>query len=364
MFGYTINESELENLGYDKKEIDKIDKAFSGKIHFNNAVCVSDKKFIKKDLWLPRPGSPKASAYEFYIRQDLNNNNPEFLNTYGDPARYGEKIRLSGRKTYKKSTKLILPPQDFKKEKNSVKLSEYFEKDKNEDSYPEFKFCVRFENLSDEELNLLVMGLTLGNKKSDKIESGKILCNQIGYGKNYGMGAIKISIDKMKLVNYKDSKITVSEKSEDQLLEEIKSYIDNILKDNDLKSSLTYGDIGLGYPTGGNENDTKGWHSNIRQEDMKLRRVSAKGGVPTNPTEKEGKSNNDLKPGQKVKVVFDKIDGNRIFVKIVGSDNCGYFFTNQVVSEAYLKKLQNGEEVEATISEKKGDKFYSFEKLK
>ena len=87
------------------------------------------------------------------------------------------------------------------------------------------RFKVYFEDISEEELAALLYSLTLGND-----------CNhRIGRGKPYGMGAVKLNVEKLNLRNYSfdDGKLSITETEADpksykmkELWEENKRYIE------------------------------------------------------------------------------------------------------------------------------------------
>ena len=69
------------------------------------------------------------------------------------------------------------------------------------------KFKAYFEDISEEELAALLYSLTLGND-----------CNhRIGRGKPYGMGAVKVNIEKLNLRTYsfENGKLSITENEAD-----------------------------------------------------------------------------------------------------------------------------------------------------
>lgn len=195
---------ELFGYCYEDVSIDYNRRAKSGKVHFSFAEHIPGTGGIPKEKWLPRPGEPKPSSFEFYLKQNYENSmngksTADLLCTYGDPARqdFNSRPRLSGRKFYYSTTKTSY--NDNERESGVTKTIRL----KNvlypsNDSYPEFSFKVHYENLSMEELKLLKFALNLGDNTAPKQGSpfcNGLLCHQIGYGKNHGMGAVKITID-------------------------------------------------------------------------------------------------------------------------------------------------------------------------
>ncbi|HNZ26286.1 MAG TPA: hypothetical protein PLG34_06135 [Spirochaetota bacterium] len=271
LFGYTLENTEIVKIK-EKIKNNKEMKSKSGKIHYNNAIHITGGE-IKNNLILPRPGSPKASAYEFYIQQDLNNY-PKFLNTYGDTARKDiDKTRLSGRKFYKKSTND--KPLIYNKDDDyNIIIKEYIES--KSDNCAEFRFKVRFENLTENELNLLLFGLNLGDSDEIVCENNwydKIYCHQIGYGKNYGMGAIKIFTDKLNIVKKKDGKLHSISENQEKIIDRVKNHKKEFSENNDINKILfKITENKYDYPRGGKNNDIMGWHSELRNSDLMFRK--------------------------------------------------------------------------------------------
>jgi CRISPR-associated protein (TIGR03986 family) len=275
MFGYSFEE--------DKKNISK-----SGKVHFNFAKYCGGGKIHKDYFVLPRPGEPKPSSYEFYLRQNPDKREPACLNSYGEVLRNGENSRLSGRKFYHASTHMpnSINPNTSKQIENqyAVLLKSMLKPDG--DSLPEFKFRINFENLTETELRLLVFSLKLDNLKRDDYLHNKsqLLCHQIGYGKNYGMGAVKFQIEnKSKIYHGKNLiELPLSDFIDEKLFEAIKNK-------KDLCDAVRLHNKGFHYPKAcsikGNreyqvtglynkpkEENIPNWHTNIRKVELENRR--------------------------------------------------------------------------------------------
>jgi len=198
-----------EMFGYssENKDIPHKQRAKSAKVHFSCAVHESGTG-KSKDLWLPRAGSPKPSSYEFYLKENFTADKHVLLSTFGDPAREDHKQapRLSGRKFYYRTRKISSASESD----GMIKLVNVLTPSSRD--LPRFTFCVYYENLKPIELELLCFALNLSqniepgmlNMDHDKTwitisKDGQIpeplLCHQIGYGKNHGMGAIKVIIE-------------------------------------------------------------------------------------------------------------------------------------------------------------------------
>jgi len=261
MFGYS----------YENKDIPYEHRSKSGKVHFSYAVHQEGSGDVKVEKWLPRPGSPKPSSYEFYLRQ----NGSEPMVTYGDPARpdYTKNPpRLSGRKMYYKTK--TTPYNDNEHEKGvdkTVKLVKVLYPTKN--SYPTFTFRVSYENLTAKELNLLYFALCLGqNTPPDKVEPDQIkdlLCHQIGYGKNNGMGAVKITVDRK---NGSDEMYAVKTDVKTGALQLVfLSFKKYPAISNSLRQLLLVHDKPRSYPAD-NNGEIYSWHTRLKNDDLKKRR--------------------------------------------------------------------------------------------
>ena len=153
---------------------EKNENSYKGRVYFSDAVLnVEYKKkieFIKMKLLLEKPRIDEENTLEkYYISSDENDEN-----------------KIRGRKFYWHQKELAA------KNKNEI-LNSFSKKIKNE--YPEisfieanqeFIFNVHFENLTDEELKILMYS----------IELEKDLWHKIGRAKSYGFGSCEIKIKK------------------------------------------------------------------------------------------------------------------------------------------------------------------------
>jgi len=279
LFGYTLQKDELkiieDKLGKQQREhIEKEFNSKAGKVHFNFATYIGGGEVKKDTVYLA--GTPKASSYEFYLKQDdealYDESKSEhlILNTWGDPAHpeLGKPL-LSGRKVYKRTINLM--NLGIKREEKSESDDWVCYKEDKAPSYPMFKFKCRFNNLTKTEFFILMFALHL-NETSFDIEKkiryyvNKIRCHQMGFGKNFGRGAIKITVDNIRLYTYKDDMLQtqVIEAKEDESMEE---YLKN---NNVLQENLILRDKKYKYP--GELGDAKTWHSAIRKKVLDNRR--------------------------------------------------------------------------------------------
>lgn len=199
LFGSTGNEEKNEN-------------SYKGRVYFSDAVLnVEYKKkieFIKMKLLLEKPRIDEENALEkYYISSDENDEN-----------------KIRGRKFYWHQKELAA------KNKNEI-LNSFSKKIRNK--YPEisfieanqeFIFNVHFENLTDEELKILMYS----------IELEKDLWHKIGRAKSYGFGSCEIKIKKFFLDKdnkYQSFENVVEEIDKSKYLNKIRERYKNTNKD-------------------------------------------------------------------------------------------------------------------------------------
>ena len=211
LFGSTGNEESVE----------KNENSYKGRVYFSDAVLnVEYKKkieFIKMKLLLEKPRIDEENALEkYYIFSDEN--------------------KIRGRKFYWHQKELAA------KSKNEI-LDSFSKNKKIKNKYPEisfieanqeFIFNVHFENLTDEELKILMYS----------IELEKDLWHKIGRAKSYGFGSCEIKIKKFFLDKdnkYQSFENIVEEIDKNKYLNEIRVKYKNTNKDQikELKSILS-----------------------------------------------------------------------------------------------------------------------------
>jgi len=151
--------------------------SLSGKLSFEDSSIVSASL---RTVRLPRPDQPRVYRRSFYFK------NPHTLPPYTETIAKNEKDKFrfyqdgeyNGRKFYLHSLNGKVAEGDFQ--------TVYAVPPRTE-----FTFNVRFTNLSDYELGMLLFAL--------KLEDG--VCHKLGYGKPYGMGSVKIEPTEIKLLN-------------------------------------------------------------------------------------------------------------------------------------------------------------------
>lgn len=263
---------ELFGYSCENKEIPYQHRSKSGKVHFSYAVHEKGTGALKEEKWLPRPGSPKPSSYEFYLRQAGSDQKP--LTTFGDPARadFAQAPRLSGHKMYYRTK--TTPYNDHKQEEGvdkTVKLVKVlYPKDGN---HPTFKFRVNYENLTGNELRLLYFALCLGQNTPPNAvapdQMKDLLCHQIGYGKNYGMGAVKITVERK---NNQEELYSVKTDPETGALKHVLLSFSSFPAISDkMRQLLLVHDLPRKYPVN-EKGEIHSWHTKLKNDDLKNRR--------------------------------------------------------------------------------------------
>jgi len=206
----------------------------AGRISINTAIEVLTndteltERFIQQknnfNIPLKILSGPKASAYECYLDQSTS---PEsgLFNTYGDFIGFKESgTPLAGRKFYYRwqpdlKDYCLKPDNDDNcialagKQSN---IARYISKQGRQ-----FKFSIRFKDLSKEELGGLLVALAPQMAKDS--ENNKDYCQQIGHGRPLGLGSVKINIDQYKLLSDTNNQLELPEKSD--LADYVKTFI-------------------------------------------------------------------------------------------------------------------------------------------
>jgi len=203
LFGFVVNEHKGTKPPH--KDWKPALDALAGRVHFNWATYANGGKEAK-DVVLKILGQPRASAFEMYLQQDEK----APLNTYGDPALSDRRGKLRGRKRYVHNLAAKDAPKVYtmeKNEKNSQNSTAKVLLCPEGDNLPTFKFSVRFENLDDYELGLLIFALDLGN---DPVNA-PTRYHKLGHGQPIGLGSVTIDVDDIKLLAWRDGKFQFCE---------------------------------------------------------------------------------------------------------------------------------------------------------
>jgi len=124
-------------------------------------------------------GSPRASYYPIYMKQDIP------YKTLMD-----EDTQIAGRKRYPLQQNIPNPKQYSEKEKSATTFNALGTYDKVSGNFNEFSFSgkVRYHNLKKSELGALLSALTFHGNSND-------FYHNVGMAKSYGFGKIQVSLD-------------------------------------------------------------------------------------------------------------------------------------------------------------------------
>ena len=216
-----------------KKDEGKTDEliALAGRVFFEDAqtICKNPKMINKGELVILKPfGEPHPTLVSFYLnrkddeKKDYNSNAEGGVFIKGRKFYWHHKDKIEKEfKTFSKSITM----NSREKHNSSLELMDYGN---------EFEFDVHFENLTDEELGVLIYALEL--------EDG--LLHKIGRGKAFGFGSCKIEIKKFNLENknkYNDFSENIFENCEkEKYINEAKQkYINERQNIQELKAILS-----------------------------------------------------------------------------------------------------------------------------
>ncbi len=189
-------------------------KAYAGRLSFLDARFDDAPK--GEDIWFktscqPHPlkilGTPKATAYAHYLVQDTNkghapNKTKEFVANYSTPS---DQTTIRGHKFYWRKGK---NPDFIEKE---VEQEHMHTRANPINAGVVFRTRIYFTNLTKIELGALLWALRL------PADENRQTCHQIGMGKPYGMGSVKIE-PTLYLMNHKQKYQNAFTKNDDLVI--------------------------------------------------------------------------------------------------------------------------------------------------
>lgn len=160
-------------------------KSYKGRVSFQNAVEEDRSDVCERTLLTG--ASPRASAIQLYLQQKGTDTNT--LSTYND-----SQFRLRGQKFYWKRANTI-KPFDSRERSNQNNSLQFVRANSS--------FCgkILFQNLSGEELGLLLLAIQYKNPATENRPERFLL----GGGKAYGYGLIELSDVKLSLFDLRKS---------------------------------------------------------------------------------------------------------------------------------------------------------------
>lgn len=195
-------------FGFIPEQKDKSEQGIAGRIFISTAKLISA---VPESVPVPLRilGGPKPKYYPFYltgekgkIHQGFDNDRPN-----GRYSWESDLARMPGRKFYWHHPNFVNQPEnkDYLSHhpgENGEKIEEpRTDQNITARALPaacEFRFAVRFENLSSEELGLLLFAIDF----NDKADGNH--CHHVGMGKSLGMGTVMLRIDAVKLTDRKE----------------------------------------------------------------------------------------------------------------------------------------------------------------
>lgn len=175
-------------------------KSYKSRVSFEDAEIINSPSSKVYEMVL---GEPKPTCFTNYIEQP-DGNDANKLKSYND-----DDFKIRGIKQYW-IQKNINPAKAATNDRVNVKINALTEGGK-------FRGKINFNNLSQDELGLLLWSIKLND---DSIQN-------IGMGKPYGFGRIKVNVNKLEIEDIKNKYASI--KSEYKKLDEVDKYI-NIYK--------------------------------------------------------------------------------------------------------------------------------------
>ena len=250
-------------------------KSLASRLRFTDTEVFKNAKF-DVPRFIPVLGTPKYSSTEFYLKKPKDSKAAMWNYDYYTVNKKGDKgiEKLATYKAKLKGRKVYWQGADKLKNERSLDAQKLFEKG-NQSKTGEnnikirsagralmpgakTRFKVYFEDITEEELAALLYSLTLGND-----------CNhRIGRGKPYGMGAVKVNIEKLNLRTYsfEDGKLSITENEADPKIYKIKDLWEENKRYIELYSiPLSEGEEKLvEYPTPADGKEIFKWFANNR----------------------------------------------------------------------------------------------------
>jgi hypothetical protein len=267
LFGYVHNDE--TPIGKGKYE------RLAGRITPNHAVSQKNPEFLgsQQGYYVPLKilGSPKPSAWEFYLQQDSSK--PPA--TYGDlPGDAGGE--LAGRKYYPHQPGIQTVEQIQETDLTIIQskqstLARFICK-----SDTEFKFTLHFARLREWELGALLAVLEPYRLAENGKPNENDYAHKLGLGRPLGMGSVEIKIDTIRI--RQENEIYLQEKQAADFQSAIDKLKTKLVKNEALEDWLamhcydTKNTQRRAYPTPGAGQTIYAWHSQIRRDYAKIRR--------------------------------------------------------------------------------------------
>lgn len=178
-------------FGYTKSTGEGKARAYAGRVFIEDARLTGDPKQAREErVVVPRIlGTPKPTTFQHYLVQPEPDDSAK-LRHYASQT--PDQTVIRGHKLYWHQGNIPLEQIEESKDKLPKDEKEEIKETQHTQMQPvkpkvEFKFTIRFENLSDIELGALLWALRLAGDKDHRLK--------LGMGKPYGMGAVRIAYD-------------------------------------------------------------------------------------------------------------------------------------------------------------------------
>ncbi|SHE56788.1 TIGR03986 family CRISPR-associated RAMP protein [Vibrio gazogenes] len=182
LFG--VIETQTKTSGNNEQSSDNL----ASRVRFYDAIPLKDLKCqtfqpIKKEdrtsLTLSTPNPPSASMYM------VSGDETELKKT--DLYNPAKKFQLNGRKRYLQHKNAHAENHGSQ---DMITMAEALSVDSETPDQPPFGFCIEFDNLTHEELDLLITSTGAGKHRTDQ----HVFNQQLGMGKPYGFGKVQLDV--------------------------------------------------------------------------------------------------------------------------------------------------------------------------
>ncbi len=265
LFGY-VRDDKANPIG------NGVYERLAGRIAINHAVSDGVPDFLGNEgkgycIPLKILGQPKPSAWEFYLEQPADSQQP--LNTYGDlPDDAGGE--LAGRKFYRHQPNT--KPADIEAtdvlQSDQATLARFICQPKTR-----FRFAIRFARLRPWELGALLA--VLEPQRLAPTTDEKQYAHKLGLGRPLGMGSVRITQQALRVREEKTTEF-LDDAACDALLKQAMQTLTDKLNQQQVKQWLDAHrmepDQQLAYPLDEQKQTIFDWHTKVRREYSQLRR--------------------------------------------------------------------------------------------
>lgn len=175
----------------DESKEDAKRRGYAGRVFFSDAI--TENKTATEGLAIPGIlSAPKPTSFQHYLTQNRDTAQLRGAKLYHYDADPNDTV-IRGIKRYwhpgvdRAQAQVVQPPDDVRPTEIENPQSRTLIRPVKPDT--KFTFTVRFENLTAEELGMMLWAIGL----PAEADTGKELCHQVGMAKPYGFGTVKIT---------------------------------------------------------------------------------------------------------------------------------------------------------------------------